>query len=127
VSPATWFGLGDVLDQHAAGRPDEIAVVCGSARLTWQAYTARVDALARVYACAGVGPGDRVPWLGQNCHRMLEALFAVARTGAVLSPLNWRLAESELRFVIIDAGPRLVIWQQTEIGALVERVRDANG
>jgi long-chain acyl-CoA synthetase len=122
---ASWFGLGDVLDQHATGRPDDLALVCGSARLSWRAFAGRVDELARVYACAGVGTGDRVLWLGQNCHRMLEALFAAARTGAVLSPLNWRLAEPELRFVIADADPRLVIWQQTEIGALVERVRDA--
>ena len=98
----SWFGLGDVLDQHSAGRPDDIALVCGACRLSWRELDARVDALARVFDESGVVAGDRVLWLGQNCHRMLEAMFAAARTGAVLSPLNWRLAEPELRFVISD-------------------------
>lgn len=122
---ATWFGLGDVLDQHTTSRPDDVALVCGAARLRWREFAARVDALARVFDESGVGPGDRVLWLGQNCHRMLEVLFAAARTGAVLSPLNWRLSEPESRFVITDADPRLVIWQATEIGDVAMRVRDA--
>lgn len=122
---ASWFGLGDVLDQHVVARRDDVALVCGAARLSWREFAARVNALARVFDESGVGEGDRVLWLGQNCHRMLEALFAAARTGAVLSPLNWRLSEPELRFVIDDADPQLVIWQRTEIGELVDRVRDA--
>ena len=120
---AGWFTLGDVLAGHAATRAGEPAVVCGPDRLSWRALDRRVDALAGVLAARGAGPGERVLWLGQNCHRLLEALFAAARLGAVLCPVNWRQRPEELRFVLRDADPAVVLWQAEEIGDAVAAVR----
>jgi long-chain acyl-CoA synthetase len=75
----------------------------------------------------GVGAGARVLWLGQNCHRLLEALLACARLGAVLCPANWRLSVDELVFVVRDAEPALVLWQDLEIGPTVRAVRQILG
>lgn len=122
-----WFGLGDVLDGHVCHRGDAVALVCGPHRVTWAELAARSGALAGVLAARGVGRGDRVLWLGQNCHRVVEALFAAARLGAVLCPANWRQSASELRFVIDDADARVVLWQQEEIGATVAAARTGTG
>jgi len=122
---AGWFALGDVLAGHAVTRPDEVALVCRPERLSWRALDRRVDALAAVLADRGAGPGERVLWLGQNCHRLLEALFATARLGAVLCPVNWRQRPEELRFVLDDADPAVVLWQAEEIGEAVAEVRPA--
>jgi len=51
----------------------------------------------------GVRPGDRVASLAQNRTDTLEMLFACAKLGAVLVPLNWRLAVPELAYVLADA------------------------
>ena len=56
----------------------------------------------------GVGAGDRVAVLAQNHPRTLALLFACARLGAMLAPLNWRLAGPELRWIIEHAAPRLL-------------------
>src|SRR5882757_643534 len=122
-----WFGLGDVLSEHARTRPDDTAVVCGTHRSSWSELDRRVGALAAVLASRGLAPGERLLWLGQNCHRMLEALFAAARLGAVLCPVNWRQSVDELRFVLADAEPAVVLWQAEEIGEAVAAVRPAAG
>ena len=56
-------------------------------------------ALARALAALkadDVQPGAIVAWLGHNSRDMLATLAACERLGAVLLPLNWRLAAAEL-------------------------------
>ena len=59
-----------------------------------------------VLARLGVGAGDRVAVLAQNHPRTLALLFACARLGAMLAPLNWRLAGPELDWIVGHAAPR---------------------
>lgn len=117
------YRLDDVLAQHAAARPDAVATVCGNDRWTWAQTHTRCHRLAAELAEAGVGFGDRVFWLGQNCHRLLELLFAASRLGAVVCAANWRLTDEELRFVVADCDPRLILWQHREIGPKASAVR----
>lgn len=56
----------------------------------------------------GIGPGDRIGWIGHNDPWMLATLLACARHEVILAPLNWRLAPDELRWIAEDAGLRLV-------------------
>ena len=117
------FGLADVLTEHARIRPDDTALACGSYRLSWADLDRRVAALTTVLAERHLRRGDRLLWLGQNCHRLIEALFAAARLGAVLCPVNWRQSADELRFVLADAQPTVVLWQDEEIGATIADAR----
>jgi len=49
-----------------------------------------------------------VAWLGYNCPEMLVLLFALARLGAMLVPLNWRLTAAEHRTILADCDPRWI-------------------
>ncbi|HEX3842137.1 MAG TPA: AMP-binding protein [Acidimicrobiales bacterium] len=115
--------VGDILTKHARGMGDRVAVVCGDVRLTWRQLDERVDRLAAALAADGVGRGDQVLWLGQNCHRLLEGLLAAGRLGAIFCPANWRQSPAELAFVIDDVEPKVVIWQETEVGEPVAAAR----
>jgi acyl-CoA synthetase (AMP-forming)/AMP-acid ligase II len=115
--------LGDVAREHSRSRPHLPAVVDGDVRLTHREFADRVTRLANALAAAGVATGDRVVWFGQNSFHLLELLVAGSRIGAITVPLNWREHSSALARAISDAGPRLVVWQQAEIGDLVEKVR----
>jgi fatty-acyl-CoA synthase len=55
-----------------------------------------------------VGEGDRVAWLGYNHPDMLVLLFAAARRGAILVPLNWRLTAAEHKRILDDCRPKLL-------------------
>lgn len=116
--------LGDVLREHRRSYPQRTALVCEESRYTFPEMDDRVNQLANALRAHGVGPGDRILWLGQNCHRVLEALLAAAKTGAVFCPANWRQRAEELAFVIEDVDPAVVIWQDAEIG---DAVREARG
>ncbi|HUI03288.1 MAG TPA: AMP-binding protein [Acidimicrobiales bacterium] len=119
--------LADVLRAHARTRPASLGAVCGDHRLSFEALDRRVNKLANALSAAGVGGGDRLLWLGQNCHRLLEGLLAAAKIGAVFCPANWRQSAAEFAFVVEDSDPAVVFFQQAEIGDALATVREETG
>ena len=115
--------LGDVLREHARRYPDRVAVACGDDRYTWPELDERVSRLANALAADGFRAGDRILWLGQNCHRLLEGLLAAAKLGGIFCPVNWRQSPEELAFVVEDVDAHTVVWQDTEIGDAVRAAR----
>ena len=65
---------------------------------------ALADAAQRELQQDGVAAGAIVAWLGHNSWDMLATLVACERIGAVLLPLNWRLAAAELAQILEHAG-----------------------
>lgn len=67
------------------------------------------QSLATVLAAKGVMPGDRVGHLGKNSAALIVLLFACARLGALLMPLNWRLSVKEWTWMLDDAAPSVLV------------------
>jgi acyl-CoA synthetase (AMP-forming)/AMP-acid ligase II len=122
VNPVTAIGLADILDEHRRRWPNNEAAVDedGKIRLIYPELADRTGRLVGALVGAGIGQGDRILWLGQNSFRILELILAAAAIGAIVCPANWRQSPDELDFIIADATPKLVVWQEAEIG---ERVR----
>lgn len=57
----------------------------------------------------GVVPGDRVAYLGKNTLAYFEFLLGAAKARAVTVPVNWRLAEPEVRYILENARPKLLL------------------
>lgn len=102
--------------------PGKTAVVCGNQRFTYAQFAERASRLAGALRDAGINPGDRVAFLSLNCHRLLEAYYGVPEAGAVLLPLNIRLAPNELANILNDSGAKLLFLQQ-EFLPLVDSFR----
>ena len=102
------YGLGDLLHEQARSRPKMQAVIDGDHRFTYSQLDDRVNRLAAVLRARGVERGDRLLWLGQNSFRVLEALLA-----------------SEIAFALDDFDPKVVFWQEAEIGEINRGARDA--
>jgi acyl-CoA synthetase (AMP-forming)/AMP-acid ligase II len=115
--------LGDVLREHRRSRPQRTAVVCDEYRATYPDLDQRTNRLANALVDSGIGAGDLVLWLGQNCHRVLECLLGCAKVGAVFVPANWRQTSDELVTLLRDVQPKVVIWQDEEIGSAVRAAR----
>ena len=77
--------------------------------MTFSGLLAHAEALAANMAARGIGPGDRVAWLGHSHPRQIALLFGLARLGAVLVPLNHRLAPAEWSAVLADCMPRCLV------------------
>jgi long-chain acyl-CoA synthetase len=56
-----------------------------------------------------LAPGDRVAILDKNCPEYLELIFALDKAGVVAVPINWRLTPGEVKAVIDDTRPRLIV------------------
>ena len=95
---------------------------------TWSyaAMQAQAEQLASVFAALGVTRGDRVAYVGFNHPTILFALLATARIGAILVPLNFRLSSRELKQIIDDAEPVVLIADGMH-QPLIEAVRDTLG
>jgi acyl-CoA synthetase (AMP-forming)/AMP-acid ligase II len=102
--------------------PRKTAVVCQNERFTYAQFGDRAARLAGALRAAGVQAGDRVAFLSMNCHRLLEAYFGVLDAGAVLLPLNYRLAPHELAYVLKDSGATVLFVAHDLLG-LVESFR----
>src|SRR6202021_178240 len=88
--------------------PNKLGIVCGDVRLTYVQVAERVRRLAGGLHELGVAAGVRVAFLSMNCHRLIEAYYGVLEAGAILLPLNIRLAPHELAFILRDAGVKVL-------------------
>src|SRR5215467_14576742 len=102
--------------------PRRTAIVCGNERFTYAQFADRVSKLAGALRKAGVQAGDRVAFLSTNCHRLLEAYYGVVEAGAVLLPLNIRLAPQEIAYILNDSGASM-LFLQSHFRELVESFR----
>jgi fatty-acyl-CoA synthase len=88
--------LADLIDRNAAFAPAKPAIRFGDSTLTYTQLAGRIAQTARALKSQlGIGRGDRVAILAANHPDLLVLLYACARLGAVLVPLNWRLAVPE--------------------------------
>jgi fatty-acyl-CoA synthase len=105
--------LSDLIDRNAAFTPDKVAIRFQGRTLNYADFAGRIAAAARALKSRlGVGRGDRVAILAANHPDYLVLLYACARLGAMLVPLNWRLAVPEQLFILSDAGVKALVVEE---------------
>jgi fatty-acyl-CoA synthase len=120
--------LCSLIDRNAAFAPDKTAIAFDGERLSYAAFAARIERTATALKKElGVGRGDRIAILSLNRPDYLVLLYACARLGAILVPLNWRLAIAEQLFILSDAGAKVLVLEQAFEGVLAELERSSSG
>ena len=105
--------LSDLIERNAAFTPDKPATVFEDEILSYAALNARIEQTARALKTElRVSRGDRVAVLSLNRPDYLVLLYACARLGAMLVPLNWRLAVAEQLFILLDASVKVLVLEQ---------------
>jgi fatty-acyl-CoA synthase len=94
---------------HARRTPDAPAIIFEDAVLSWCDFHARVLRVACALRARGVRADDVVALLMKNSPAFLELVFAVGHLGAVVLPVNFRLAPDEVRYITEHAGARLLV------------------
>ena len=113
-----WFG---VLAHHAESSPERAITVFEGRTTTYRQMAAQAAALATGLYERGVRPGQVVGLLSYNCPEFLETVFAANCLGAIVMPINWRLAAPEVRYILEHSqAPALVC-----DGALVDLADEA--
>jgi long-chain acyl-CoA synthetase len=113
------------LRRAAQIRPRGQSTVFGARRRVWSETADRVARVAGGLKEAGVRPGDRVAILALNSDRYFELMYAIPWLGAVMVPVNTRLATPEIRYVLEDSGARMLFIDgamTTHAAALAEQM-----
>ena len=106
------------ISRRADWSPAKVAVRFEGREITYPELDAEIRRLAAMLDGAlGVKSGDRVAHLGLNGPDLLALLFACARLGAVLVPLNWRLAPPEHLYILQNCTPKALLVEPEFIAA----------
>ncbi|KAA9166482.1 AMP-binding protein [Amycolatopsis acidicola] len=100
-----WLAIGP-------GQADRVVLRHGGLALTAGQLELSARRVAGGLARAGIQPGDRVVVVQRNGIELIELLLGCTYAGAVVVPVNWRLAPAELAAVVHDAGPAALIAQE---------------
>ncbi|MGB8955891.1 MAG: long-chain-fatty-acid--CoA ligase [Tumebacillaceae bacterium] len=104
-------------------KPERIAAIDGDVRLNYAQFGERIARLAASLHARGVSKGDRVALLMLNDFRYLEIFYASFLLGAVVVPLNVRLAAPELSFMLQDSGSEVLFYHH-EFEPLVHAIQN---
>lgn len=102
------YSIAAVSRLRAQSCGERLAFTFEGSTQTYAEFDAAVNRTANGLLAAGIGRGDRVAYLGKNTPVYFELLVAAAKIGAVITPINWRLAGPELTYVINDCQARIL-------------------
>ncbi|MGD1067802.1 MAG: AMP-binding protein [Vulcanimicrobiaceae bacterium] len=121
--------VGANLDRIAASFPDRDAVVSlhQGRRLTYAAFAAETDRLAKAFLSAGVAHGERVGIWSPNSLEWVLVQYATAKIGAILVNVNPAYRLNELEYALRQSGVSTLItldrYKTSEYLAMVREVR----
>jgi len=102
--------IGSYMTRRAMLNPDGEAIVCETIRLTWSQSNARTNRLSHAMRALGVGYGDRVGLLALNEPEYLDMFYGLGKIGAILVPVNYRLAGPEMEYILNDSGCKAFVF-----------------
>ena len=114
--------IGYILTKRTLLNPHNEALfdVAQDRRFNYRQLNARTNQVVHALESLGVTKGDRVALLMMNSHEFVSSFFAIAKLGAVIVPLNWRLVPDELEFIVKDSGSVALIAGEEFVGAVTE-------
>ncbi len=111
---AEWFEkrtLGALLDDAARRFGSRQALYFQGQRWTFREFQSEVDRTARAFISLGIQPGDKVSLWMNNRPEWLFAMFAAAKVGAALVPINTRFRTNDMEYVVQQSESSTVIMQ----------------
>jgi acyl-CoA synthetase (AMP-forming)/AMP-acid ligase II len=114
--------ITEFLDLSATLVPQRTAIAFEGERFSYAQLRERVNRLADSLSKLGLKKGERAAILEVNCHQYVEACFATARLGAIFVPLNFRIREEELKYLVNKAEPK-ILFVGSRYGDMVDGVK----
>jgi len=114
--------LGGFLARNSRRHPQKEALIFEERRYTYAELNAAVNSLANGMKELGICKGDKVSIIMQNSDKFVIAYYAILKLGAVVVPLNYRLAAPEVEYVLNDSDSVAVILDP-EYKGLLRKIR----
>ena len=111
--------IGEIAARWARKTPHKEALVFRNNRYTYHQFNTHVNQLAHGLLDLGIHKGDKVAILFMNSIEFVECYFALMKIGAVMVPLNFRLAEPELDYQINHSDAKGLIFSDMFLEAIM--------
>jgi crotonobetaine/carnitine-CoA ligase len=98
------YTLAGAYASRAAREPGRPFMLFGDRQWTWRSFDDAVRRIAAALVARGIAKGDRVAVMARNCDGHVLLLFAIARIGAIMVPVNPEYGVEEARYVLHHAG-----------------------
>ena len=98
--------LADLVRRQAETRPAKIAFIFEDSEISYEELNLGANKVANGLLDGGTQPSERVVYLGKNAPEYFELLMGVSKAGAVTCPVNWRLASTEIAYIVNDTRAR---------------------
>lgn len=109
VETARSRNISDIVRLQAQRTPDRIALVYEGRRDSFRELDTIIDRAANALRAAGIAEGDRVAILSHNNRAYVLLRFAIARAGAIFTPINFMLNASEIAYILDHSGAAALI------------------
>jgi len=112
------MNLTDILEKNSRIYPDETALVevrpvtKGRREIRWREFEERVNRIANLLRGMGVRQEDRILLLGRNSIHWVEVYFGVLKTGAWITPLNYRFTDDDIAYCASVAEPVVFVFDE---------------
>src|SRR3990170_3130340 len=101
---------GDLLARNARTYRNEIGLVDGPQRFSWNGLDRRANQFGHALRAAGIRQGETIAVYAQNCYEYVEALFGAAKVGVAVATVNYRLVEREVDYVLGDSSAAALVF-----------------
>ena len=118
--------FADLLSKRAELTPDRVGllVVETGVEYTFRELNNRANRAANFLRGLGIEKGDRVAILAQNSVVYVDLLYGLAKIGAIMAPLNWRLTARELVYIAADLQAQAIVCGPEYVDLLAEVCRE---
>ena len=114
--------VADIVRHHGRNRPDRVALYFEGQSVSYGDLDRRASRVAQGLIAAGVKPRTRIAILAKNDLAFFELWFGATKAGAVLVPVNFRLAPVEIAYVVNDAQAEF-LFVGRDFYPVIEKVR----
>ncbi len=121
------YTLNDAFTSRAARNPQREFIFYDGKSWSWQAFGGEVERIARLFKSRGVKQGDRVGVMARNCDGHALALFALARIGAIMVPVNPEFGVAEAKYVFHHAEVCAVLAASDTLAVARQAVEGLSG
>ena len=98
----------ELLCEQAAKSPDRPVAISAAGEVSYAELVHRARSVARRLQVDGIGRGDAIGLLANNCVEWLEIFFAASALGAVVVPFSTWSTAAELEFLLQDSRVRFL-------------------
>jgi long-chain acyl-CoA synthetase len=112
--------LGDILPYAAKTYADKTGLISDGRRFSFNELEALSNAFANSLAGLGVSAGDRVTLYGPNSWQWMVGYYGIAKTGAVVNPVNALLTAEEVVYIVKDSGARILVGSTDQVAPFLD-------